>query len=105
LQAWVHGPVCRPIYNEYKTLGYSPIEPNQTNNNVEDETLAKLLLDVNNEYSQFSAKRLESMTHQEMPWLNARGNTPPYENSNEVLDYNDIKVFFDRLNSTGYEYT
>lgn len=88
-EAWVHGPVIHDLYKEYAEYGFSPItkkveEPAFTED-VED-----ILNQVREAYGKFSANELESMTHQESPWKNARKGLLPLDSSSKAISDKDI---------------
>lgn len=75
--AWIHGPVCRAIYDrfkDYKSL-YSMItvEDMRESFNAESLGMVKNHIDkVLHVYAKYSGSQLEEMTHNEEPWINAR---------------------------------
>lgn len=80
-EAWVHGPVCRKVYNEmkgasvlYTDMSYSPIPG--INEDACFDTLPldvkDLITDVLNNLSSWSGIELERATHRESPWIEAR---------------------------------
>lgn len=71
-EAWVHGPVCPDLYNEYKKYGYEEI-PQFTDAVIQlDEDTEDILTQVWDVYGRYTAGQLESISHQEAPWINAR---------------------------------
>jgi len=92
-QAWIHGPVNRSVYNRFKDSKYmySNITLEDLGNEVdfefktiseENKTFIDGVLEV---YAQYSDTQLEKMTHDEMPWQNARGDRQPYERCEEII--------------------
>ena len=73
-EAWAHGPALRSIYGKYKKYGWEalPIEKGP----LPSPEVNGFLKAVFVEYGQYSAKKLEKMTHEEPPWKEARGNLP-----------------------------
>ena len=72
--AWKHGPVVRPVWHRYKACGFSAIAaPENYDADMYVPEVLELLDAVYLTYGQFTAKRLEQMTHEESPWQN----TPP----------------------------
>ena len=67
LEAWDHGPVCPEVYHAFKGFGYKPI-PAQTPE-VAMPQFADFIAKIWTAYGPYSAKALEDMTHQELPWL------------------------------------
>lgn len=81
-EAWVHGPVARDLYIRFADYKWQPITrevryprlPYQVREHLEE---------IYNVFGRYSAYELELMTHQEEPWLMARGRLPsdvPCEN-------------------------
>ena len=80
-EAWVHGPVCRRVYNQmkgasvlYTDMSYSPLPGidedaafNQLPIDVKD-----LITDVLGNLTQWTGIELERATHRELPWIEAR---------------------------------
>ena len=80
-EAWVHGPVCRKVFNEmkgasvlYNDMAYSPIPGID-----EDAIFDHLPIDVKDlvnevlvNLASWTGPELERATHQEFPWLEAR---------------------------------
>lgn len=80
-EAWVHGPVCRNVYNQmkgasvlYTDMSYSPLPEID-----EDAEFAMLPIDVQDlitdvleNLAQWTGIELERATHREQPWLEAR---------------------------------
>lgn len=94
-QAWVHGPVSPVLYSKYKMHGWEPI-PAEESPAFEEEEL-EVLEEVYRTYGRFSGNELESLTHSEKPWIEARGNLAPYEPSQTELDVNTIREYYSNL--------
>jgi|GEM_PF-735947 len=77
-QAWVHGPVNRPIFDRFKDTKwiYTPfkeediLNPKFIDSFNDDEKLH--INTILESYSKFSGAELELMTHKESPWITAR---------------------------------
>lgn len=93
-EAWVHGPVDRDTYIEFKEFGRNAIDIRKTTLNSFGEEEEDLLNQVWDAYSSFSANQLEALTHSEEPWKRARGNTSPVEASNKRLEDKEIFNFY-----------
>lgn len=93
IQAWVHGPVVSSVYSQFKGYGYSPIpvHPRKVDlpNKVKELLKAVLLT-----YLKFDAFTLETMTHEEKPWKEARGTLPPTQLCRNVISVTTMKSFF-----------
>lgn len=74
IEAWQHGPVCPVVWTRFRESGWNPIPPEvcQTDSeqDLQPETFS-FLGEVWDAYGQFTAKRLEEMTHEEPPWKDA----------------------------------
>lgn len=80
-EAWVHGPVCRKVYNEmkgasvlYTDMYYSPIDgiDEDAAFNALPTDVKDLVGDVLGSLGEWSGIELERATHREEPWLEAR---------------------------------
>lgn len=81
-EAWVHGPVSRKVYNSLKdkSILYSDVAYSDTGVDVDaefeklssdqKELITKVLVDL----SMWKGMELEKATHEELPWIAARGN-------------------------------
>ncbi len=84
--AWEHGPVIRKIYNKYKENGANGIKYDKDFKAEINNETERILEEVYNEYSQYSAWKLRNMTHEEEPWR-----TTP---RNEIIAKDKIKNYF-----------
>nr|WP_314546725.1 type II toxin-antitoxin system antitoxin SocA domain-containing protein [uncultured Massilia sp.] len=88
IEAWTHGPVCPPIYREYKRYGSSPIDvAPEVPGDALTEDQAELLEEVFSVFGQFSAWKLRDMTHEEAPWLE-------YEDEGGVIPHEALQRYF-----------
>lgn len=80
-EAWVHGPVCRKVYNEmkgssvlYTDMSYSPIAGIDEDAAFESLPMdvQDLLKEVLSNLTSWSGIELERATHRERPWIEAR---------------------------------
>lgn len=98
-QAWVHGPVYTNIYEKYKEFKSANIPiymEYDVGDLIADEK--REILDVIVKYfGYYNGKALEKMAHHETPWIKAREGLLPTENSNNVIDKNDIKEYFKKV--------
>ena len=92
-QAWVHGPVFRSLYDEMKY--YKNRFWNMETGLEELKTDMRNFLDVIYKlYGKYSGNELESLTHSEMPWQNARRGKKTYEYSEEYIKDEDIMQYY-----------
>ena len=70
-EAWEHGPVCRRLYNNYRNYGWTAI-PQYKGFVLANDNDIKFVESVIRVYGSYSADELETMTHNEDPWNEAR---------------------------------
>ena len=92
--AWKHGPVVNRVYKHYRDCSWHPIDPkSEFHADAYAPEDRELLETVYSTYGQFSATKLESMTHEESPWLE----TP----TNKVISLELMRAYFSRLVQAG----
>ncbi|MCG7980284.1 MAG: DUF4065 domain-containing protein [Candidatus Thiodiazotropha endolucinida] len=95
-RAWAHGPVATSIYTNFKDYGWLAL-PAPDDAPVFEEETEELLSEILKVYGQYSAKVLEDMTHNEDPWINARGDLPPEARSSAVIPKEEIATYYREL--------
>lgn len=108
-QAWIHGPVCREVYNALKgrSILYSDISFDNASN--PDEEIAvltssqiNLISDVLATLSTWQDGELEAATHREQPWITARRGYMPADRCEVEISKEEMMHFykaeFDKLN-------
>ena len=98
-QAWVHGPVYVNIYEKYKDFKSANIFLDidyDIEDIIEDEK-REILDAVIKYFGYYNGKALEKMSHYETPWINARKGLLPTENSNNIINKEDIKDYFEKV--------
>lgn len=95
-EAWVHGPVDNQLYAWFADFGYDPITiPSEKPPvHIKNPDVLDLLQQINDIYGGFSGNQLERLTHQEQPWLNARGDAKPLDPSDNVISDKDMYIFY-----------
>lgn len=108
IQAWAHGPVVPSQYHRFVSLTkFAPIAPE--NFDVESPDVPSssedLLRDVALVYGEHQASYLEELTHNEAPWIIARGGLPAYERcTTEISHQSMIDYYSEKLrNEQGQE--
>lgn len=91
-QAWAHGPVYRSVYDKYKGSNWEAL-PKERVVRL-DPDLGRFVDAVVKEYGQFSAKRLERITHAEDPWKVTRGNLPPEARCENPIDKLFVRNYY-----------
>ena len=91
IEAWAHGPVIPELYDKYKCYGWEDIPQEEINENVHFcDDVQEILDQILTVYGGFSANQLESITHQESPWIKARIGLLPGESGNVQIDDEEI---------------
>jgi uncharacterized phage-associated protein len=93
LEAWVHGPVVPPIFGDFKHFRWNPIDVDPMPLDM-PELEHGHLREIMKVYGDLTPNQLEERTHQEWPWKEARGNTPPDEPSKTVISLETMKQFY-----------
>lgn len=89
-EAWVHGAVYPELFHAYKEFGSSCIPKYDgiiASFSPDDLDVLNQIWDV---YGKYNGNELESICHQESPWINARGNLSRWEPSTEPIKDEDI---------------
>lgn len=96
-EAWVHGPVCRRLWNSIPT-NYGIVDrfDGKISPLITGE-LEKFLNKIYKTFGKYTGDELEEMTHNEDPWKNARKNLAPSEPSNEPILESDMFVYYNSL--------
>lgn len=96
-EAWVHGPVSRKLYDEYKSYGWNEIEKTNIDiTNFSDEEL-NLLESIWVTYGDETANSLEALTHNERPWQEARLGLDECENSENIISPKTMKEYYQSI--------
>lgn len=102
-QAWVHGPVCRDIYDilKAKSVLYSDVKYNEydfDSSNKLSESISsvqfEIVNDVLNSLNSWTGSELEAATHNEQPWINARKGYSQNQNCEVIISKKDMKEFY-----------
>lgn len=104
-EAWVHGPVCPRLYDELKNFGWRDIMIAEEFRSLVEKDLDKnlssdqkrILQFVWDAYGDLTADELESLTHKEDPWKNARKGLRMFDSSqNEITSEAIIKYYSEK---------
>ena len=96
IQAWVHGPVVPSLYSVYADYKWIAIPKSDFDESVFDEKILDVLEAVYNTYGEFTGDQLESLTHSEEPWINARGNLKPWETSTAPISCASMSSYYSK---------
>ncbi|SFE01803.1 Uncharacterized phage-associated protein [Thermoanaerobacter thermohydrosulfuricus] len=94
-EPWIHGPVCRDLYNVYKEYGWNNIpKEEKLPDNISSE-IYEFLKVVFNTYGEFTGDELEAISHSELPWREARKGLEEWEPSvNRIIDPNIMRDYY-----------
>jgi uncharacterized phage-associated protein len=106
-EAWVHGPVVRSLWDYYKNKGtyftnlrLSPEYSNKIRDyftRILHPEQLELIGDVLKEYGDKSAYHLESLSHAETPWREARNGRAQSEHSEATISKETMKKYYQSL--------
>lgn len=94
IQAWVHGPVVASLYPKYADFKWMDIPQTDFDENQLSEKVLDVLNAVYNTYGGFSGDQLESLTHSEQPWKDARGELQPWETSTAQIPCSAMRDYY-----------
>lgn len=92
-EAWVHGPVNRELYTRFRDFRFRPIAQDVSAPELDVQT-KEFMQELFDEYLGLDAYELELLTHREEPWIAARGNLPPEATSQQVIDTETMRRFY-----------
>jgi len=103
-EAWVHGPAVKKVWAYYKgdSILYGDISISRKDAKEIVKKVTELLGheqidlidDVLTEYGDKSSYYLESLTHEELPWTEARRGIPIDQNSQAVISKNTMEKYY-----------
>jgi len=98
IQAWAQGPVVPELHRQHR--GRYEVREWHTGNpdrlRGESETTVRWVAD---KYGRFSAEALSRMTHQETPWIVARGGAADGKKGSETISHDQMRAFYARQRS------
>ena len=103
-QAWVHGPVNRAIFDRfrstkmlYSNMTLADIRPEFNSNTALTDDERGFINAVLDAYGGLTGDQLESLTHQEEPWIEARGNLGPDQRCERDIAEGTMTRFYKSL--------
>jgi len=100
-QAWAHGPVYPDVYYKFKPYGYNPIDAPALDAEEDLSELTNREVDFLNAvisaFACYSGTALETMTHNEKPWIDTRGNLLPGDRSVTIIAKEAIHSYFHKM--------
>lgn len=102
-EAWVHGPVYKEVYDQFKEYQYIPINGRNLADEVETIELSynemEILDQVIAHFGCYSGSMLKNMTHLERPWIEARGELSPSSSCQNILTKESMSNYFTEVQS------
>ncbi|SFI28549.1 Panacea domain-containing protein [Halpernia frigidisoli] len=109
-QAWVHGPVIPDLYQKLKDFGFNDLaiineEEETVDKEIEyiikkneiDSNQLDFIYSVLDNYGSLSSFDLELLSHNEKPWIEARGNCAPHERCTNIISKKSMFKFYSEL--------
>lgn len=105
-EAWIHGPVLRSVWNYFKAAGsVSLFQKFYIKDDVSDKFIQsfeteisqdqkEMIDNVLDEYGDKSAYYLETLSHSEKPWIEARGTCANSERCANAISKDTMKRFY-----------
>ena len=93
LEGWVHGPVVREVYNQFKHYQYNAIDIDFEVEELDSEAQDVLNYVIDN-FSKYDAKYLENLSHNQEPWITSRDGLDPDERSDKTISKEIISNYF-----------
>lgn len=95
-EGWVHGPVCKALYNKYKYHGWDDIPSVKDVSLKLPEEVIDILDQVWDVYGMHTGNELEDITHQEEPWKESRRGLSTFEPGKNELSELTIFNYYSR---------
>lgn len=97
-EAWIHGAVQPDLYQKYRSYGFQEIPSVIFDQTIPEEFLS-FACEIYKSYGSFSGDQLEIINHKELPWIKARQDLKPWENCNNIISEDDMKIYYRSLMS------
>lgn len=94
IEAWPQGPVVATVYHEYKENGARSIDTTGVAQPIMTPDAEELIESVWSRYGRLSGIALSRMSHNEDPWLNARGDLDAAARSSREIVREDMRNYF-----------
>ena len=102
-EAWVHGPVCRKVFERFKfklkKFMYSPVTLDDLDilqaDNIDDyKNINYHVESVLDAYGKLSGPQLEELTHAELPWQEARAGLRPSQPCTNIISKESMRDYY-----------
>jgi uncharacterized phage-associated protein len=97
IEAWVHGPAVPPVFGTYKEFRWNPVpDPGETVIEDGDPSWPVMnhIAEVMDAYANLTGPQLETLTHAEDPWKNARNGMPQDAPSNAIISHQSMIDYY-----------
>ena len=94
IEAWINGPVVKDLYYHHQgllTVSAGFFKGNSNALSVDEKETVDAVLEA---YGDLDPYSLVSLTHEERPWLDARGDLPKTARSNNVITQESMRDFY-----------
>jgi uncharacterized phage-associated protein len=98
IEAWSRGPVAPVLHRQHRGKYEVADWPTGRPNRLDREEMRTVEWVVR-KYGTFSAEALSRMTHQEVPWIVARGGAADDEKSSQAISHDLMRAFYSRQRS------
>lgn len=101
-EAWVHGPVCREIYNHVKGASVLYADVAYAGDDTPDRTFETNLVSEQKDFlkevlsnlSGWTGQELEATTHIEKPWMEARKGYSPADKCDVKISKETMRIYY-----------
>lgn len=95
IQAWVHGPAIPKVYRTFRAFEFNPITMDVSGQQIDlTNAQKKFLQNIWDVYGKLDAGYLETLTHSELPWQEARAGLQESESSTREISLETAKKFY-----------
>lgn len=96
IQAWSNGPVSPALYDRHRgdfLINLEKFKDEEDISNVDKENIDIVIA----HYSKYNGQQLSEITHEEAPWLNARGDLPIEIRGNRTILQESMSEYYSSL--------
>lgn len=93
-EAWIHGPVSPDLYVQYKNWGWAQIPMNIDNSELFTHVEIDLMDRIYDTYGNYTKEKLEYLSCNELPWMNARQHSGQSYYSRNPISIKDMRDYY-----------
>lgn len=95
IHAWMNGPVCSALYRRHKgKFSVTTIGGDAGNLNEDEKDSIDKVIEY---YGKYNSQQLVDLTHQEDPWLDARGTLKSYDKGDDEVTLENMAKYYSSL--------